>query len=95
MGSMVGITLEVDGPNLNKYDYVRAKIGCKDLSKVPAVIEGVLDDLNIYDFFFQREIPREGQTNPAGNTWVRVDVKDKPGLEHPSPKKAKLNESSE
>uniref|UniRef100_A0A0A9BS92 Uncharacterized protein n=1 Tax=Arundo donax TaxID=35708 RepID=A0A0A9BS92_ARUDO len=58
------------------------------------MIEGVLDDLNIYDFFFQREISQEGQTNPAGNKWVRVDSNDKPGLEHPSPKKPKLNETS-
>jgi hypothetical protein len=46
-------------------------------------------DFFFYDFEFQREVPQEGITNPAGNKWVRVD---KPGDEHPSPKKPRFGE---
>jgi hypothetical protein len=41
VASLVGIPLEVDKNNLRRWDYVRVKIGCRDVSKVP--VEGLLD----------------------------------------------------
>uniref|UniRef100_K3ZCJ0 CCHC-type domain-containing protein n=1 Tax=Setaria italica TaxID=4555 RepID=K3ZCJ0_SETIT len=66
IGSLVGIPLEVDRLNLKRWEYVRVKIGCRNVSKVPAIVEGLLD-LHFYDFTFQREVPTEGITNLAGN----------------------------
>jgi hypothetical protein len=51
VASKVGLPLEVDRDSLNKNDYVRVKIGCKDVTKVPASIDGVLD-FHFYDYFF-------------------------------------------
>ncbi|CAN6288347.1 unnamed protein product [Urochloa humidicola] len=86
VGSLVGIPLEVDTANIRRWDYVRVKIGCRDITKVPAVVEGLLD-LHFYDFTFQREVPTEGVTNSAGNTWTRNA--DRSNEDFPSPKKAK------
>jgi hypothetical protein len=46
--------------------------GCKDITKVPAVVEGLLD-MHFYDFTFQREreIHIEGHNHPGWNTWTR------------------------
>lgn len=87
VASLVGIPLEVDKINLKKWEYVRVKIGCKDITKVPAVVEGLLD-LHFYDFIFQREIHIEGHNQPGWNTWTRSNE----GNDHPSPKKPKRNE---
>jgi hypothetical protein len=38
--SLVGIPLEVDKNNLKRWYYVRVKIGCRDLAKVLASVEG-------------------------------------------------------
>jgi len=51
VASKVGLPLEVDKENLNNNDYVRVKIGCRDVTKVPASTDGVLD-FNFYDYFF-------------------------------------------
>jgi hypothetical protein len=42
MGSLVGLTLEIDKSSLYKQDFVRMRIGCKNLSEVPASAEGCL-----------------------------------------------------
>jgi hypothetical protein len=34
-------------------EYVRVKIGCRDVTKVPAKVDGLLD-FNFYDYEFQR-----------------------------------------
>jgi hypothetical protein len=54
IASMVGVPLEVDAANLKRWDFIRVKIGCRDITKVPAVVEGLLD-FHFYDFTFQRE----------------------------------------
>jgi hypothetical protein len=77
----------VDKVNLKRWEYVRVKIGCRDITKVPAVVEGLLD-LHFYDFTFQREIQVEGHTQPGWNTWTRTND----GNDNPSPKKPKGNE---
>jgi len=78
--------LEVDSANLKRWDFVRVKIGCNDVTKVPAVVEGLMD-FHFYDFTFQREVPVEGTTNSTGTQWTRkVDRADD---DDPSSKKPK------
>ncbi|KAG2575744.1 hypothetical protein PVAP13_7KG373201 [Panicum virgatum] len=84
IGSLVGIPLEVDTINLKRWEFVRVKIGCKDVTKVPAVVEGLMD-FHFYDFTFQREVPVEGITNSAGTQWTRKS--DRANDDNPSPKK--------
>jgi hypothetical protein len=84
VASLVGIPLEVDKVNLKRWEYVRVKIGCKDVTKVPAVVEGLLD-MHFYDFTFQREIQVEGHTQLGWNTWTRTND----GNDNPSPKNQK------
>jgi hypothetical protein len=50
VASKVGLPSEVDKDNLHKNDYVRVKIGCRDVTKVLAV-DGLLD-FQFYDYFF-------------------------------------------
>ena len=64
MGSLVCIPMEVDKANLKKWDYVQVKIGCMDITKVPSVVEGLLD-FHFYDFTFQIEVPIEGLSDPG------------------------------
>lgn len=81
VASFVGLPEEVDVDNLTKFDYARIKIGCRDVRKVPVVVNGMLDFF--YYFQFQREVPQEGTTNPTGNKWVR---NDRAADDNPSPK---------
>ena len=89
VASLVGLPLEVDKQNLKRWDFVRVKIGCRDVRKVPAVVEGLLE-FYFYDFTFQREVPIEGITNTAGTKWTRNP--DRHDDESPSPKKPKRGE---
>jgi hypothetical protein len=86
VASLVGIPLEVDKLNTKRWEYVRVKIGCKDLTKVPAVVEGLMD-LHFYDFIFQREVQVETQAKSHWNTWTRNTERDEG--DNPSPKKHK------
>jgi hypothetical protein len=45
---------------------------------------------NFYDYFFQREVPQDGYTNPAGTQWIRND-KDKTTDDFPSPKNQRMD----
>jgi hypothetical protein len=64
--------LEVGKANLKRWDYVRVRIGYKDIYKVPAVVEGLLK-MYFYDFIFQREVHIEGHNQPGWNTWTRAN----------------------
>jgi hypothetical protein len=88
--SLVGVPFEVDKNNLKRGDYIRVKIGCRDISKVPARVEGLLDR-HFYDFTFQREVPVEGAST-SWNTWTRNA--DRNNEDNPSPKKARKGEGS-
>jgi hypothetical protein len=83
VASLVGIPLEVDKNNLRRWEYVRVKIGCRDISKVPATMEGLLD-LYFFDFSFQREVVMENASS-AWNTWIRNA--DRSNEDNPTPKK--------
>ena len=90
VASLVGLPLEVDKLNLRRWDFVRVKIGCRDVKKVPAMVEGLLD-FHFYEFTFQREVPIEGVTNAAGTKWTRNS--DRQEEDSPSPKKPKRGEN--
>lgn len=72
LASLVGLPLEVDKGNLKWWEFARVKIGCSDIEKVPAIVEGLLD-FHFYDFIFQREVPIKGVTNAAGTKWTRTN----------------------
>jgi hypothetical protein len=86
VASLVWMPLEVDKNNLKRWEYVRVKIGCKDIAKVPAVVEGLLK-MHFYDFIFRREVPTYTHSKPAWNTWTRTSERDED--DKPSPKKHK------
>jgi hypothetical protein len=90
VASLVGIPLEIDKNNMKRGDHVRVRIGCRDITKVPAKVEGLLD-LHFYDFTFQREVQVEGSST-SWNTWTRNT--DRANEDRPSPKKAKKGEGS-
>jgi len=56
VGGLVGKVMEIDEESRFRYDYVKLKIACRDVSKVPKTTEGTLG-LYIVDFEFEREIP--------------------------------------
>jgi len=55
---------------------------------VPASVDGLLD-FHFYDYVFQREVPQDGYTNPAGTQWVRNN-REQPRDGLPSPKKWRM-----
>lgn len=55
VGSLFGATVEVDDKSLTRTDYVRIKIACRDITKVPPTAEGAII-LYLYDFAFEREV---------------------------------------
>jgi hypothetical protein len=55
VGSLVGVTIEVDKSTLNRADYVRVKIAVKEVSKMPESAEGAIKPY-LYDFFYEREV---------------------------------------
>jgi hypothetical protein len=54
VGSLVGATAEVDKSTLHRTNYVRVKIASRDISKVPAIVEGAILPY-LYDFSYERE----------------------------------------
>lgn len=60
VGGLVGKVAEIDEKARFRVDYVRLKIACRDITKVPKTAEGVLG-LTVYDFGFEREILDDGK----------------------------------
>jgi hypothetical protein len=54
VGSLVGVTLEVDQATLHKPEYCRILLGCRDVDAIPPIAEGVLGDY-FYDFAYEVE----------------------------------------
>lgn len=50
--------MEIDEKTRFREDYVRIKIACRDVMKVPKTVEGTLG-LCIHDFIFEREVQEE------------------------------------
>jgi hypothetical protein len=74
VGSLVGLTTEVDKSTLNIADYVRVKIAAKDVSKIPESTEGAIIPY-MYDFFYEREVILE-EKKEASVGMVKVDKMD-------------------
>lgn len=55
VGSLVGVTVEIDEKSLHKQEYVRMGIACRDITKVPKSAEGAIIPY-IYDFLYEREV---------------------------------------
>ena len=53
VGGLVGKVIEIDEGSRYRYDYVRLRIACRDVSKVPETAEGTLG-MYIIDFGFER-----------------------------------------
>lgn len=56
---LVGKVIEIDEGTRYRYDYVRLRIACRNVSKVPKTAKGTLG-MYIIDFGFEREIMEEG-----------------------------------
>lgn len=56
VGALVGKVIEIDEGSRYRYDYVRLKIACREVARVPRTAEGTLG-LEIIDFGFERELP--------------------------------------
>lgn len=56
VGGLVGKVVEIDEKSRFRADYVRVKITCRDVQKVPSTAEGTLG-LHLHDFIFEKEVP--------------------------------------
>jgi hypothetical protein len=70
VGGLVGKVTEIDEKTRFRVDYVRMKIACRDVPKVPKSAEGVLG-LTLYDFDFEREI-LEGNNEKVLRSGIKV-----------------------
>jgi hypothetical protein len=55
VGGLVGKVLQIDEGSRFRYDYVRLKIVCRDVTKVPRTAKGTLG-MYLIDFGFEREL---------------------------------------
>lgn len=55
IGGLVGKVIEIDEGTRYRYDYVRLKTACRDVSKVPKTTESALG-MYMIDFGFEREV---------------------------------------
>lgn len=58
VGGLRGKVIEIDEGSRYRYDYVRLKIACRDVTRVPKTAEGTLG-MYIIDFEFEREVPKD------------------------------------
>jgi hypothetical protein len=84
VGGLVGKVMEIDEKIRFRADYVRVKIACRDVHKVPRTAEGTLG-IYLHDFIFEREI-QEGQTIKTLNSGIKITEKG------PEPKKLKAGD---
>jgi len=84
----VGKVVEIDEESRFRYDYVRLKIACRDVSKVPKTVEGTLG-MYIIDFEFEREVP-EGKGERMLKSGIKVGEEAQP-----PPKRSKANNVSD
>lgn len=89
MGGLVGKVLEIDEKTRLRHDYVRMKIACSDITKVPRTIESTLG-LFIKDFHFEREVEVDGSERTL-HCGIRVIE----GEQAPPSKKYKADNTSD
>lgn len=73
---LVGKVLEIDEKTRLRHDYVRMKIACRDISKVPRTAESTLG-LFLHDFYYEREVEVEGPERIL-NSGIKVTEGDQP-----------------
>jgi hypothetical protein len=73
VGGLVGKVVEIDEKTRYGADYVRVKIACRDVTKVPRTTEGTLG-IHLHDFIFEREIP-EGQKIKTLHNGIKINEK--------------------
>lgn len=76
VGGLVGKVVEIDEKSRFRSDFVRMKIACRDVSKVPRKAKGTLG-MAIHDFIFEREVSEEvaGRVLSSG---IKVGDNDHP-----------------
>lgn len=87
VGGLVGKVVEIDEGSRFRYDYVRLKIACCDVTKVRKTAEGMLG-MYIINFEFAREVP-----DNKGERLLQSRIKV--GEEQSPPKRSKPNQPSE
>uniref|UniRef100_A0ACD5WJ22 Uncharacterized protein n=1 Tax=Avena sativa TaxID=4498 RepID=A0ACD5WJ22_AVESA len=86
VGSLVGVSLDLDASTLHKPEFVRVLIGCRDVDLLPAKAEGCLGD-NFYDFFFEVDkVVVGGPSKQSSKILVGGNIA-------PSPKRARMDQS--
>lgn len=88
VGGLVGKVIEIDEGSRYRYDYVRLRIACRDVSKVLETTEGTLG-MYIIDFGFEREVPEVG-----GEKILKSGIKVTEDSQ-PSPKRPKADKLCE
>ena len=88
MGGLVGKVLEIDEKTRIRPEYVRMKIACRDITKVPRKAEGTLG-LVIHDFIFEREV-QQSESGRILSSGIRVGESDT----QPPSKKQKAESSN-
>jgi len=84
---LVGKVLEIDERTRFRHDYVRARIACRDITKVPRTAESSLG-LAVHDFHFEREVEVEGPERT-----LQSGIKITEGGHPPPQKKFKTDEN--
>lgn len=74
VGGLVGKVTEIDESTRFRQDYVRMRIACRDVTKVPKTDEGTLG-LVLHDFKFEREFLIEGGERTL-SSGIKVGEKD-------------------
>lgn len=86
VGDLVGKVLEIDEKTRFKHEYMRVRIACRDITRVPRSAESTLG-IYLRDFYFEREVEVGEAGNPI-NSSIMIADKDQP----PPTKKCKVDE---
>lgn len=99
VGGLVGEVIEVDEGTRFRYDYVRLRIACRDVTKVPKTAEGAMG-MFLIDFGFEREVT-EGGNEKVLKSGINLGTdapssanKPKPVMEPANPTTENGNENS-
>lgn len=83
VGGLVAKAMEVDEGTRFRYDYVRVRIACRDITKVPKTAEAYLG-MYLMEFEFEREVPEENTGKSVKNGSV-VRNEDQPSAKKSKP----------
>lgn len=86
IGGLVGKVMEIDEKTRFRADYVRVKIACRNLQKVPATAEGTMG-LCIHDFGFEREVQEDNAIKTL-TSGIKVGHQEPPNKKYKAEDKA-------